>query len=411
MKRAIAAMLACLILAGCADDNISATESIESSAQTTTATTTATTKATASANTTTNVTTATTTTTASSTTADTTATEPEEQQPSIREGITYESVSDRHIFVDFSYIEDYEGTTDIAECGEWYDMAMTALKSSEAYTTYNTTLKNEDLSVIKYYESAFATDITDYLDENGDIQPILSGAYIDDFDKNGQNECFLLLDIPQYIENPGYWITRSYLYFGNSNGIKYLNDFSNIWEISMLDYGLCRQFIIRAYGTMGADEGALLYGVIDGEVVKHYAFRGGFTKVDCFINASGWMGFGDFMYYDTVRQQYRAVAYEHIPTHTILEMDSTGVFAGYYDDYEHDPSSLPWFLLVGGKYYCLWLGPSDMGYPYLYENGRFIETDKAIRVSHGLPPIKINYDDAVSSMLSPAEAAVVHNAL
>lgn len=319
--------------------------------------------------------------------------------------------SDGHIFVDFSYIEDYDGTTDIAECGEWYDMAMTALKSSEAYTTYNTTLKNEDLSVIKYHESAFAPDITDYLDENGDIQPILSGAYIDDFDKNGQNECFLLLDIPQYIENPDYWITRSYLYFVNANGIKYLNDFSNIWEISMLDYGLCRQFIIRAYGTMGADEGALLYGVIDGEVVKHYAFRGGFTKVDCFINASGWMGFGDFMYYDTVRQQYRAVAYEHIPTQTILEMDNTGEFAGYYDDYEIDPNSLPWYLLVGEKYYCLWLGPSDIGTPYIYENGSFVQSTDNVRVSHGLPPIKINYDDAVSSMLSPAEAAVVYNAL
>lgn len=313
--------------------------------------------------------------------------------------------SEGHIFVDFSYITDYKGTTDITECGKWYSMALNFLKLEEDYIRFNELLKNEDLANIKYYETAFAPDITDYLDENGNIQPILSGAYIDDYDQNGQDECFLLLDIPYYVEISDYWITRSYLYYGNGKGIKYLNDFSNICEISMLDYGLCRQFIIRAYGTMGADEGALIYGVVDGEVVRHYSFRGGFTKVDCFINASGWMGFGDFMYYDTVRQQYRAVASEHIPTPTILEMDSTGAFSKYYDDYENDPASLPWFMLVGGKYYCLWRGVSDVGTPYLYENGCFVPCEDNVRVSAGLPYIELDYDSAIASMLSPEQAA------
>ncbi len=313
--------------------------------------------------------------------------------------------SDGHIFVDFSYITDYEGTTDITECGKWYSMALNFLKTGKDYQRFNELLKSEDISDIEYFKTPFTPDITDYLDENGNIQPILNGAYIDDYDRNGQDECFLLLDIPYYEEISDYWITRSYLYYGNGKGIKYLNDFSNIWEISMLDYGLCRQFIIRAYGTMGADERALIYGVVDGDVVKHYSFRGGFTKVDCFINASGWMGFGDFMYYDTVRQQYRAVASEHIPTPTILEMDSTGAFSEYYDDYENDPASLPWFMLVGGKYYCLWLGSSDMGTPYLYENGCFVPCEDKVRVSMGLSDIELDYDSAVSSMLSPEQAA------
>ncbi len=316
--------------------------------------------------------------------------------------------SEGHIFVDFSYIEDYEGTRDIAECGEWYDMAVEAVMQTDTYREQNTVLKGIATSDIEFrYEVDI--DIKDYLDENGNIVPLLGEAFIEDYDNNGTDECFMRLIIPFRANEKELWELHNFLVYCGDN-CEILLESQGI-SFSLLDYGLCKQLITYVYGTVGADEGTLICGVINGEVVKHYAFRGGFTKVDCFINASGWMGFGDFMYYDTVRQQYRAVAYEHIPTQTILEMDSTGVFSEYYDDYEIDSNSLPWYLLVGEKYYCLWLGPSDIGTPYIYKDGSFVQSTDNVRVSHGLPPIKINYDDAVSSMLSPEEAAVVHNAL
>lgn len=339
MKRAIAAMLACLMLAGCADDNIITTENSGSTSRTTTEATSTTTPTTTSASTatTTPTPTATTTTaTASATTADTTAAEPEEQEPSGNESITYETVSDGHIFVDFSYIEDYNGTTDISECGEWYDMAVEAVMQTDTYREQNTVLKGIATSDIEFrYEVDI--DIKDYLDENGNIVPLLGQAFIEDYDNNGTDECFMRLIIPFRANEKELWELHSFLVYC-TDSCEVVTE-SQGYSFSLLDYGLCKQLVTEEYSheyNILAGYYLNIYGVVQGKAEKlFYFFRGETVKKDCFLEFHVYQQpFDVLVYYDTVKEQYQYVS-----------------------------------------------------------------------------SANVSYDDAVSSMLSPAEAAVVHNAL
>ncbi len=318
-------------------------------------------------------------------------------------------LSDGQVFVHFDYIKDIKGIQDISAHSLWVDKAVSALKKHEDYLAFNDMLKAEDMTNFEFRYSNIDMDITDYLDENGDIKPMFNTAYIDDYDNDGRDEGFFLLDLPYNTEySTNQWIVRSYLVYasGKDTSAEVLTDYAygTIYETSMLDYGLCRQLIFCSSGTMGADSHSELFGVAEGKPVQLYGLRGGFCKVDCFLAANGWQGMGDFMYYDTVEHIYKPVPSSKLSAKEVLAMDSTGVFTDVYQR----SAPLPWFMLVGNKYYCLWWG-SYADRAYLYENGAFVQCNDSQYIRYSSLLVEggntFSADVAIASMISPEKAA------
>ncbi len=317
------------------------------------------------------------------------------------------ALSEGQMFVDFDYIKDKKGTADVSAYSLWVDKAVEAIRKHEDYLTFNEMLKAEELTDFEFRYGDMV--IADYLDQNGDIKPMFNTAYIADYDNDGRDEGFFLLDIPYNTEySTNQWIIRSYLVYAGDNNTdsEVLTDYAygTIHECSMLDYGLCKQLIFCSSGTMGADAHSEIFGVTDGKPMKLYGLRGGFCKVDCFLAANGWQGMGDFMYYDTVEHIYKPVPSSKLSAKEVLAMDSTGVFTDVYQR----SAPLPWFMLVGNKYYCLWWG-SYADKAYLYENDAFIECNNSLYIRYSSLLIgggnTFSADGAIASMLSPEQAA------
>lgn len=388
MKRAIAAMLACLMLAGCADDNIITTENSGSTSRTTTEATSTTTPTTTSASTTTTTTTATTT------------AEPQEQQPSIKEGISYESVSDGHIFVDFDYITDYDKCSVQNVPDDIIEITAEAVRETDNYKASQRELPE--------YKN---TGIDEYLDVDGELQPIMRYAFKEDFDNSGSDEWFLLYDIPIFSSYlPDSFQPLSVLVYTNGRDATVMTAYQGITEISLLDYGLCRQLLICGNGTYGAGCHSEIFGVKYGRAVELYKFRGVFYKQDCFIAAHGWQSMGDFMYYDTIAQEYRAIKGKDISKAELQKLDSHNSLAEEFTQYD-EQSVYPYANVIGGKYYLI-IGDflMDIGTPYTYENGEFIPCgeDCSVRLSRCclINSVEdIDYDEAVASMVKPVEVS------
>lgn len=306
----------------------------------------------------------------------------------------YAEVSPDNVFIDYKLIEDYPSATITSTLGA---KAVDFLAESEYYAE---TEKKLDLFTDEEFK--------EYFDEGGNIVPKLRAAYPEDYDGDGKTETFILVDMPYEVGIP---VVRSFIIFADSDeNMTVLGNTCGLYPIELLDYGSFKQIIIGGSGVAGAEDIKLLYGVKDGKAEQLYAIRGIFSKYGCFLSAFGWQGSGDFMYYDTAAEEYRAIKGEPVSIEDIKAMDKDSALAEYYDAYKETDF---WNgQLIGKKYYVFIFGMMDPGTAYEYIDGKFVQTEDCenIRISSGLTltekPVKdIDIDKALAEMISAEDAA------
>lgn len=296
----------------------------------------------------------------------------------------YVQVSPGNEFIDFEFIEDYQGTTDIGELG---NKAVEFLKSSEYYT--------EAMGHIGDFTVAeFAPYIKD-----GKIEPKLKIAYPDDYDGDGSEEAFIVVDMPYHVGSVE--VMRDFLIFSGSDGeMEILQDYSGMYPVLLINYGKIKQLTFGGSGIAGVDDRNNLYGVKDGKAVELYAQRGGFYKSDCFLSTFGWQGMGDFMYFDTVEQEYRVIDGVDIDVEDVRAMDTANDLAEVWAESNENFLHIE---IIGGKYYCMIRGMMDEGTIYTYENGSFTHLENSnVRISMNACDLKevvdIDINKAIAEM-------------
>ena len=308
-------------------------------------------------------------TTTETTTEQVTETTAEEVPQTAEDKHEYVQVSPDNEFIDFEFIEDYQGTADI---GELADKAVEFLKTTE------------------FYESSMK-DISEFTDEelvpyieDGVIVPKFNTAYPNDYDGDGKTETFIEVDMPHCGTSIGE-LWRYYI-FADSDGNMSVVHVSPVWllysDMKLLDYGRVKQIILGGDGDAGAESENTIYGVQDGKCVRLYGGRCRYYKNDCFLYTTGWQGSGDFMYFDINEGKYFTIGGEDVPLEKIKEMDKDGVLSEFYDWYTENNFLI--IRLIGKKYYVFSISPMDIGgTAYIYENGKFIQDEKCsyVRIS------------------------------
>lgn len=314
-------------------------------------------------------------------------------------------------FIDYNLIGNYPGTTDI---GDLADKAVEFLKATEAYAD---SMKNADIFTEEglrriYMEHDYdeetreemiksnAEEYSEYLDGNGAVVPKLNVAYPNDYDGDGKEEAFIIVDMPARNDTfVSQGIIQSFLIFAGSDGkMQLIDSFSGAYPAVLLDYGVCRHIAIGGSGSCGAEDHTILYGVRDGSAAVLYSGRCGFYKEDCFLAVYGWQGSGDFMYYDTKAQEYFAIGSVSVSMEDIKKMDKDNVLADYYKE----DGQVFYIDLIGGKYYCVSWGPMDTGSIYTYENGRLVPREdcyaRCSEYYNGTTVTNLDADKAIAQM-------------
>ncbi len=300
--------------------------------------------------------------------------------------INHTPVSVGNEFIDYKFLTEFPSTTDV---GDLADKAVQCLMESEYY---------KDTEYIKeIYEAHKPEEFAPFFDESGTLTPLFSEAYVDDFDGDGKTEAFIIVDMPFYT---GACTVRNYLVFADSSGnMSVIENYSDIQLEAVLDYGKFKHIIFGGYGWIGADMHSNLFGIVDGKAVDFYSIRGEFVKENCFVSTFGHQGSGDFMYFDTVTQEYRTIVGKEIPLDIIKKMDKDNVLTNYYTDYENETEIT--VQLIGNKYYLLVYPIMDPGTVYTYENGKFVRQENSnVRRSWAMPNsvYDIDIDRAVAKM-------------
>lgn len=299
----------------------------------------------------------------------------------------YAKVSEDNVFIDYKFIEDYQGTTDI---GVLANKAVEFLMTAEEYSE---SMRN----IEKFTDEKFAPYIKD-----GKIVPQFNIAYPEDYDGDGTTETFIVADMPILQgEQP---LIRSFFIFADSGGhMTLLGDESDLYGTILLDYGDFKQIIWGGFGTCGADENMCIYGVIDGQAKPLYGGRFVFRKENCFLTSHGHMSGGSFMYYDTVTNDYVPIVGVEMTLDEIKAMDKDGALADYY---EGDEDADRFFGLVGGKYYCVTYG-RDITEAVFTFDGKFERVENSnVRLRFkdcyrsGEAVIDIDIDKAIAEMIS-----------
>lgn len=162
-------------------------------------------------------------------------------------------------------------------------------------------------------------------------------------------------------------------------------------------------------GGLGYEQTAAIFGVDNDMPKELFSLRGWYNKEKCFLSVDGWQSAGCLMYYDTAAKEYRAIQGKELNFRDVLALDTKGAldrFREYSSEYIGPVTA----TLIGGKYYVLEQGIMDIGTPFTYENGVFVEqSDCYVRNCHiSMNSIEyIDYDAAVASMLTPAQAALL----
>ncbi len=123
----------------------------------------------------------------------------------------------------------------------------------------------------------------------------------------------------------------------------------------------------------------------------------------------GWQSAGCLMYYYTAAKEYRAIQGKELNFRYVLALDTKCALDRFREDSSEYIGPVT-ATLIGGKYYVLEQGIMDIGTPFTYENGVFAEqSDCYVRNCHiSMNSIEyIDYDAAVASMLTPAQAALL----
>ena len=321
-------------------------------------------------------------------------------------------ISPDNVFVDYHFVDGYEGIYAPDECGDGLGAAVLAFKQTEEYFNAAAALSSgkplvgadtqryDDPDIVNEYVHDFYEEV-----EGGEYNPIFHCAYIDDFDNDGREEQFILLKFPycgdydSADDEHTIWC-RYYLIFSDADGnAELLDSFWNIDDIALLDYGTDKQLLFNAVAIIGADMHKPLYGVAHGKAVCLYNIRGSYEKWECFLFAYGYQGSGDLMYFDTSAKEYRAITGVLLDKNEVDAMD-------ILDSLPYEPDEYMEVTLVGGKYYCFRLGAMDQGIVMVYEDGEFRPVeDKLIRTAN-LNDKAVLIDDidkAIEEMIQPEQ--------
>lgn len=369
--RLVGVILSAVMLAACSGN--AAEQGVTDTVSESTVTTSATTAAIASE------------TTTEITTEETTKTEAEEVPQASED--KYVQVSPDTEFIDYEFIKDYQGTTDI---GELADKAVEFLKTTKFY--------DKSMENIAEFTNE---ELVPYI-EDGVVFPKFNTAYPNDYDGDGKTETFIEVDMP-------YCVQRGELYryyiFADSDGNMSFIRCNPVWvlynNVTLLDYGRVKQIILGGDGTAGVDSDSEIYGVQDGKCVSLYGGRHSYYKNDCFLYTTGWAGSGAFMYFDINEGKYFAAGGEDVPLEKVKEMDKDGVLSEFYDWY--DENNFLIIELIGKKYYVFSKSLLEMehgGIAYIYENGKFIQDEKCsyVRRSDGVERRIIDIEQALANM-------------
>ena len=365
-----AAMTACTA-ANDGESNVSETESVtaEVSAETTSETTETSVE-------TTSLSTVETSETTALTTAETTVTENVPEKISVN--------AEELTFTDFAFIEYYKGSKQEDETSK---KAIEFLKTTEEYAQSQ---KYSDFYKEKYPE---------YFDENGVIIPKLLESYTEDYDGDGREETFLLIDMPysNYIntDDPSDSFSAVYsflIFIGNDGNTELIDHNCGIYPPQMLDYGYNKQLVIGGSGSCGAEDHTIIWTVRDGKALCLYAFRGGVYKQDCFISVFGWQSAGGVMIFDPEKVMYIPVDGVPCDKDEIIKMDTDKNIEVLYEDL----GEYSYVSLIGGKYYCVSNGFIDYGTIYTYSDGHFVlEKNSCIRNDHTYFDDELGYANEV----------------
>lgn len=321
-------------------------------------------------------------------------------------------LSENNIFVDYDYIKNIPSDTAHEKYAYFTDIAVEAVKKSDRYKMVSRWINDNPSAVditVKY-----STDGNDTLGDwlsDGMLDIRVKGAYINDFDGDGAEEAFVVLET--ILDTPK---SYDYVVFVNYRGWadpEYRwNRLEHLYSVDMLDYGADKQLVFNAYGDLGVSTHSPLIGVRNREMFTHYDFRGAYYKSGCFLMTYGWQCSGEFMVYDTDAHRYYTVVGAPVDINELYAMDSTGILPPPEDVF------IPEAQIIGGKYYAVG-GSSFMGGVsfYTYENGAFSEVDTVgtddspnslnIRISDCPTKNTIlieGYDKALAEMVTPAEA-------
>lgn len=303
----------------------------------------------------------------------------------------YVEVSPNNRFIDFEFIEDYQGTTDI---GELADKAVEFLTTTEEYAE---SMEN----IEKFTGEEFAPYIKD-----GKIVPKFNIAFPNDYNGDGYTEMFMIVDMPKLMGGDNTTVRNFVIFSDSYEDLKIVDDRSGFVSAQLLNYGKYKQIIIGGNGITGADELYVLYGVFGLRVEELYSDRVEYYKENCFLTTKGWMQSGEFMYYDTAKREYRSIIGVQLTVDEIKEMDKDGVLSEYYENDEYNDRI---YGLVGGKYYCVNFGTHYTEAVFTYDGGKFelvensnvrfkLENNSSLETV-----VDIDIEQALASMKKPIE--------
>lgn len=275
-------------------------------------------------------------------------------------------------FTDFAFIEYYKGSKQEDETSK---KAIEFLKTTEEYAQS------------QKYSDLYKESYPEYFDENGVIIPKLLESYTEDYDGDGREETFLLIDMPysNYIntDDPSDSFSAVYsflIFIGNDGNTELLDHNCSLYYTEFIDYGCNKQLVIGGSGSCGAEDHTIIWTVSDGKALCLYAFRGSVYKQDCFISVFGWQSMGGTMIFDPEKVMYIPVDGVPCDKEEIIRMDKDKTIEILYDEKYSD-----WWnvSLIGGKYYCAEMGVMDSGSIYTYSDGHFVlEKNSYIRNDH-----------------------------
>ncbi len=274
-------------------------------------------------------------------------------------------------FTDFAFIEYYKGSKQEDETSE---KAIEFLKTTEEYAQS------------QKYSDLYKESYPEYFDENGVIIPKLHESYTEDYDGDGREETFLLIDIPysNYIntDDPSDSFSAVYsflIFIGNDGNTELLDHNCSLYYTEFIDYGCNKQLVVGGSGSCGAEDHTIIWTVRDGKALCLYAFRGGVYKQDCFISVFGWQSSGGVMIFEPEKVMYIPVDGIPCDKEEIIRMDTDKNIEMFYEDL----GEYSYVSLIGGKYYCVSNGFIDYGTIYTYSDGHFVlEKNSYIRNDH-----------------------------
>lgn len=298
------------------------------------------------------------------TTAETTVTENVPEKISVK--------AEDMTFTDFAFIEYYKGSKQEDETSE---KAIEFLRTTEEYAQS------------QKYSDLYKESYPEYFDENGVIIPKLLESYTEDYDGDGRDETFLLIDMPysSYINSDdpsdNFSAVYSFLIFiGNDGNTELLDHNCGIYIPQLLDYGNNKQLVIGGSGSCGVEDHTRIWTVRDGKAISLYGFRGSVNKQDCFVSVFGWQSMGGTMIFDPEKVMYIPVDGVPCDKEEIIRMDKDKTIEMLYDEKYGDRCNVS---LIGGKYYCAEMGVMDSGSIYTYSDGHFVlEKNSYIRNDH-----------------------------